>query len=181
MAEPRDPDVMQLVDGELDERSSAEMRAQIERNADHQTKAQSLGQMHELVRGHLELSADAVPDRRFDSMWREIKKGIDVDRPVGVWARISSWFERHRGHVVTGAVSAGAVAALALILRPGDGGETVVTTPGSLEVVPAALRAPIVIDKLETPGATSTVLNIEDDDGHMTVIVVTPEDTVEGI
>jgi hypothetical protein len=98
-----------------------------------------------------------------------------------VWARILSWFERHRGHVITGAVSAGAVAALALILRPGDSGETVVTNPSSLEVQPAALRAPIVIDKLETPGATSTVLNIEDDDGHMTVIVVTPEDTVEGI
>ena len=181
MSRREDIELMQHVDGELDERSSADMRAQIERNADHQTKVQSLGQMHELVRGHLELSADAIPDRRFDSMWREIKKGIDVEQPVGFWARISSWFERHRGHVVTGAVSAGAVAALALILRPGDSGETVVTTPGTLEVVPAALRAPIVIDKLETPGATSTVLNIEDDDGHMTVIVVTPEDTVEGI
>ena len=181
MSRRDDIELMQHVDGELDERSSAEMRAQIERNADLQTKVQSLGQMHEIMRGHLELSAEAIPDRRFDAMWREVKKGIDVEQPVGVWARIVSWFDRHRGHVVTGAVSAGAVAALALILRPGDGGETVVTNPSTLEVQPAALRAPIVIDKLETPGATSTVLNIEDDDGHMTVIVVTPEDTVEGI
>src|SRR5688572_3485531 len=108
MSRRDDIELMQHVDGELDERASAEMRAQIERNADLQTKAQSLGQMNELMRGHLELSAEAIPDRRFDAMWREVKKGIDVDQPVGVWARIVSWFERHRGHVITGTVSAGA-------------------------------------------------------------------------
>lgn len=176
-----DLDLMLHADGELDERSAPDVRSHIERNSDAQTKVESLGQMHELVRGHLELAADALPERRFDQMWREVSRSIDVDQPVGIWARITSWFDRHRGHVITGMVSAGAVAAVALMLRPGDPDPIVTNTGGAIDVQPAALRQPPVIDDLETPGGNSTVLNIEDEDGHMTVIVVTPEDTVEGI
>lgn len=179
MSRKDDIELMQHVDGELDERDSEKLRAQIERDVDMQTKVQSLGQMHELVRGHLELSAEAIPDRRFDAMWREVKKSIDIAHPVGVWARISSWFERHRGHVITGAVSAGAVAAVALFLRPGEPEE--ISRMNTIEVQPAALRAPPSVENIETPGGTSTVLHVEDEDGHMTVIVVTPADTVEGI
>ena len=177
MSRKDDIELMQHVDGELDGDSET-LRARINRDADMQTKVQSLGQMHELVRGHLELSAEAIPDRRFDAMWREVKKSIDVAQPVGVWARISSWFERHRGHVITGAVSAGAVAAVALILRPGEPEEI---SRNTIEVQPAALRAPPSVENIETPGGDNMVLNIEDEDGHMTVIVVTPADTVEGI
>ena len=175
-----DIELMQHADGELDERAAVEVRAQIDRDAESRTKVESLGQMTELVRGHLELSADEIPDRRFEAMWREVRKSIDVEAPVGMWAGVTAWFERHRGHVFTGVVSAGAVAALALILRPGDQ-EIVKTNPSAIDVQPAALRASPVIEDLETPGATGTVLNIEDEDGHTTVIVVTPADTVEGI
>ncbi len=184
-----DIELMQHVDGELDERTAVEMRGQIERDPAARTKTESLEQMSALLRGHLELSSDAVPERRFEAMWREIDKAIVVaetsDRIVvpqgnGVWARISTWFERHRGHVFTGMVSAGAVAAIALMLRPGHD-EIVKTSPSAIDVQPAALRSVPVIEDLETPGANGTVLNIEDDDGHMTVIVVTPDDTVEGI
>jgi hypothetical protein len=171
-----DIDLMQHADGELD---SADIKSLIEKDDDTRAKVQSLGEMHEIVRGHLEMSADALPDRRFETMWREVARAIDVEAPVGVFARVRSWFDRHRGHVITGMVSAGAVAALALILR-GDGDSTA-NGPNSIDVQPAALRAPTVIEDLETPGGNSTVLNIEDDDGHTTVIVVTPADTVEGI
>jgi hypothetical protein len=98
---------------------------------------------------------------------------------VGVFARIRGWLDRHRGHVFTGMASAGAVAAIAIILRSDDP-DTVAPT-NTLDVQPAALRPAPVIEDLETPGGNSTVLNIEDDDGHTTVIVVTPADTVEGI
>jgi hypothetical protein len=142
-------------------------------------KVESLKQMSELVRGHLEMSADAIPDRRFDAMWREVSRSIDVDAPIGVFARVRSWFDRHRGHVFTGMASAGAVAAIAIMLRADD--KEVAGPTNAIDVQPAALRAPPVIEDLETPGGNSTVLNIEDDDGHTTVIVVTPADTVEGI
>jgi anti-sigma factor RsiW len=177
----QDIELMQHADGELDERGAAGVRALIEKDPDARTKVESLGQMNELVRGHLELSADEIPDRRFEAMWREVRKSIDVEAPVGVWARISAWFEKHRGHVITGAVSAGAVAALALVLRPGSPDPVQVQGGRLIDVEPAALRAPPVIEDLETPGGNSTVLNIEDEDGHMTMILVTPADTVEGI
>ncbi|MEO8705112.1 MAG: hypothetical protein ABI867_33975 [Kofleriaceae bacterium] len=181
MAKPSDIELMQHADGELDERGSAQVRTQIEREADSRTKVESLGQMTELVRGHLEMSADDVPDRRFEAMWREVGHAIDAEAPTGLWARVTSWLDRHRGHLLTGAVSAGAVAAIALMLRPGDPETVVVNTGGGIDVQPAALRLAPVIEDLETPGGNGTVLNIEDDDGHMTVIVVTPADTVEGI
>jgi anti-sigma factor RsiW len=177
MAGKHDVDLMQHADGELDD---ADVRAQLESDADARAKVESLGQMTELVRGHLELTADEIPDRRFEAMWREVRKSIDVEAPVSLWGRLSSWFERHRGHVFTGVVSAGAVAALALVLRPG-GEEIVKTTPGTIDVQPAALRSSPVIEDLDTPGGNGTVLNFEDEDGHTTVILVTPADTVEGI
>lgn len=175
-----DIELMQHTDGELDERSAVDVRARIEGNAEARTKVESLGQMTELVRGHLELSADQIPDRRFEAMWREVRKSIDIEQPVGLWARLSSWFERYRGHVFTGMASAGAVAALALVFR-GSPTEIVKTNPGGIIVEPVDLRSEPVIEDLETPGGTSSVLNIEDEDGHTTVILVTPEDTVEGI
>jgi hypothetical protein len=175
MSAKDDIDLMRLADGEATE---DELRTELAKDG-ARDKVAALQGMSELVRGHLEMSTDAIPDRRFDAMWREVSRSIDVDQPVGVLARIRSWFERHRGHVFTGMASAGAVAAIAIMLRS-DSGE--VTAPGSaIDVQPAALRPPPVIEDLETPGGNSTVLNIEDDDGHTTVIVVTPADTVEGI
>nr|MDQ3369309.1 hypothetical protein [Myxococcota bacterium] len=51
----------------------------------------------------------------------------------------------------------------------------------SIEVLPAAMRTAPVVDSLDTPDGTGTVMNFEDEDGHTTVIWVTPDDTVEGI
>lgn len=181
MAAKDDIELMQHADGELSERDSASVRARLERDADARAKVESLGQIGELVRGHLELSADAVLDQRFARMWRDVERGIDEQAPRGVWATISAWFERHRGHVLTGAVTAGAVAAIALVLRPDDRSATVTNNSAPIEVLPAAMRAAPVIDSLDTPEGTGTVMNFEDEDGHTTVIWVTPADTVEGI
>ena len=174
MKAPKDDiELMQYADGELG--ASAELV--IDDQA--RLKQQSLGQMTELVRGHLELSADAVPDHKFAAMWREVNKAIDEEAPKGVWGRITDWLDRHRGHVVTGALSAGAVAAVALIMRPGS--DDAQTNRSSLEVLPAAMRTAPVVESLDTPDGTGTVMNFEDEDGHTTVIWVTPADTVEGI
>ena len=45
----------------------------------------------------------------------------------------------------------------------------------------AAMRTAPVVESLDTPDGTGTVMNFEDEDGHTTVIWVTPADTVEGI
>src|SRR5262245_21515285 len=73
-----DIELMQHADGELDERAAVEVRARIEKDTDARTKVESLGQLSEVVRGHLELAADAVSDRKFEGMWRTIARDIET-------------------------------------------------------------------------------------------------------
>jgi hypothetical protein len=173
-----DLELMEYADGES---SDGDLAARLERDPDARPKIDAIKEVGELVRGHLELSVDAVPDARFAAMWRQVDAQL-VASSTGLWARVTGWFDRYRGHVITGAVSAGAVAALALILRPSapDDG-----TPGrggaAIDVRPVALRSAPEIDSLDTPGGSSTVINLDDEDGHTTVIWVSPTDTVEGI
>jgi anti-sigma factor RsiW len=186
MAAKDDIDLMQHHDGELTERASAVVEARLAADPDARTKQESLAQVDELLRGHLELAADNVSDRRFDAMWKEIEAQTSAPTRAtspGVWSRITGWLDRYRGHVITGALSAGVVAALALILRTGGSPEetTQAQRPFAIDVRPAAMRTAPEIESLETPNGEGSVLNLEDEDGHTTVIWVTPEDTVEGI
>jgi len=164
---PSDLELMAHADGEHDD---AELAARFDGDSDAQTKLDAIHQLGELVRGHLELSADAVHDAKFAAMWRRIDDQL-VAPATGLWSRISAWFDRYRGHVITGAVSAGAVAALALILRPGT------SDLHPIELRPVAQRAAPEIDSLDTPGGSSTVISLVDDDSNAAVIWVTPEDS----
>ena len=181
-AREEDVELMQHADGEL----PGELRGALASDPDARRKLEALGELRELVRGHLELETDDVDDRKLQALWRGIDRAIDAEAPGaeaprGLWARISAWFERHRGHVITGAVSAGAVAALALVLRPDAGPGEIRTDRNAIDVRPVSLRSPPAIEALDTPDGTGTVLNLEDEDGHTAVIWVTPADTVEGI
>lgn len=192
MKASRDIDLMALSDGEADERELEDLL----RDPEARRKVEAVGELGELVRSHLELSADAVPDKKFDALWREIEKGIEkgIERqregasepvrdsapaPASWWRRIGRWFDHYRGHVITGAVSAGAVAALALVLRGPSTDGPIGAPRGPVEAMPVV--QPAEIQSLDTPGGTGTVFNLKDEDGNTTVIWVTPEDTVEGI
>jgi hypothetical protein len=182
MTKYHDIELMQHADGQLSERVKRDLDERIDGDADAATKIESLHEIGEVVRGHLELSADAVPDARFVTMWKTIDGALD-DAPVAtssIWRRLGHWLDHYRGYLLTGALSAGAVATLALVLR-GGGDEPGASGPGAIKVQPVNLRSPPQIESLDTPGGEGTVLNIEDEDGHATVIWVTPEDTVEGI
>lgn len=169
MSKHDDIELMQHADGEL-----------VLADVGDDPKLAALAEMRELVAGNLEAHADAMPDHKFAAMWREINKGIDEAAPKGFFGHITAWLDRHRGHVVTGMVSAGAVAAIALVMRPGASDDT--TSSGrSLELLPASMRTAPIIESLDTPDGSGTVMNFEDEDGHTTVIWVTPADTVEGI
>lgn len=204
MKAPHDSELMAFADGELDERQSRELEARMGRDAAIRSKVEGVTELGEAVRGHLELSADAVPQKKLDALWREIDKAIDRESPAsdpvnkqatepvsgGVWARIGRWFDRYRGHVLTGAVSAGAVAALALLLRnpaatngsaSGHEGSGMAQTGQGTPTQQMATYQPTEIESMDTPDGTGTVFNLEDEDGSTTVIWVTPEDTVEGI
>jgi hypothetical protein len=95
--------------------------------------------------------------------------------------RVSRWLDQRRGYIVTAVVSAGAVAALALVLRgpsPAIDGAPAGAGAAAAAAAGAAFR-PTVIDSLETPGGTGTVFHLHDEDGSTTVIWVTQEDSVE--
>lgn len=171
---PSDLELMEHADGEHDD---PELIARLERDPEARARLEAIQEIGELVRGHLELSADAVHDAKFAAMWRRIDDQL-VAPATGLWARISGWFDRHRGHVITGVVSAGAVAALALVLRPGNS-ELGASGAHAIEVRPVALRAAPEIDSLDTPGGSSTVISLADDDSNAAVIWVTSDDDAE--
>jgi hypothetical protein len=190
----KDADLMMLGDGELDEKETRELEDALSRDPVARGKVDSVGELGELVRGHLELSADAVPQKKFDALWREIDKGIDREAKsekapahakdaapasAGFLRRLARWFDAYRGHIITGAVSAGAVATLALVLR-GSPDKPITSKGQPIDTMPV-VHQPAEIQSLDTPGGTGTVFNLEDEDGDTTVIWVTPDDTVEGI
>jgi anti-sigma factor RsiW len=183
-----DLDLMMHVDGELE---AAEERAVASRmNEAARAKAAAVRELGELVRGHVELATDEA-EPRLTGMWAEIGKRLDNEHaaarsstsvPVGsggFWSALGRWFDRYRGHLLTGTVSAGAVAALALLLRgdadPPRGGKS-----GTGPLSAALVSAPPEIESLDVPNGTGTVLTIEDEDGATAIVWVTPDD-VEGI
>ena len=193
MSRDHDIDLMQHADGELDDRT---VEDRLGGDADARAKVQALGEIGELVRGHLELAGDAIPARRFDAMWTEIDKQLDlakapepapatrpstsVETRPGAWGKVTRWLDKKLGYVITGVVSAGAVAAIALVARPsGTNTTTTIFDPSPGPAIPVAHHPAAQIEDLETPGGTGTVLRIQgsDDDGDATVIWVTPDDT----
>lgn len=201
MSKVTDPDLMMLADGELDD---ADARA-LERaaGANGTLKVAAVREVGDLVRGHLELAADDAEDR-LGGLWDLVERRLDAADPAkdvapavagspGVWARFVRWIDGHRAHLLTGALSAGAVAALAFMLREEP---RVITKTVQIEVPakggadaggsgdPMVLVAtPPEVESLEVNGGTGTVFTIEDDDGgtETAVIWVTPDDVLEGI
>ena len=202
----RDIDLMQLADGELDADERAELEAAIAQDPDAEKKLEAIGQVGEVVRGHLELAADEA-EPRLANMWAEIEKRIELDgrssqaaaapvrrptaaQPVpGLWGSVTRWIDTYRGHVLTGALSAGAVAAIALYLRPAprvaeSPREPQVAapevTPPEPEVLPAHM--PAEVESIDVTGGSSAVFTYEGEDGEQTTVIwVTPDDITEGI
>lgn len=204
MSPIRDIDLMRLSDGELDADERAELEAAIAADPAMRAKVAALGEMREVVRGHLELAADDV-ESRLGRMWAEVEKRMDAAeeparaparaRSPGLWGRFSRWVDTYRGHVLTGALSAGAVAAIALMLRPAPEviREPVAVTPPpevrapipggdeDADAVPV-VHTPAEVESIDVADGTSTVFLIEDEDGEQTTVIwVTPDDTLEGI
>ncbi len=208
MSKVTDPDLMMLADGELDAADASALERAA--GANGVVKVAAVREVGDLVRGHLELATDEAEDR-LAGLWTLVERRLDggeVEAPEraksdrepsasagGVWSRFLRWVDGHRGHLLTGALSAGAVAALAFVLRaeprveirtvevPVKGSATGpdVGSGGSDPIVLTA--TPPSIESLEVTGGTGTLFTIEDDDGgsETAVIWVTPDDVLEGI
>src|SRR5688572_27820507 len=82
------------------------------------------------------------------------------------WASIRGWFEEHSNHLVIGAVSAGALAALTLGIGTRAGVVHRVVRDGAAvgDSTPPSLRSqPPEVEDLEVCGGSSTILTIGPD------------------
>jgi hypothetical protein len=95
---------------------------------------------------------------------RPTRRHEKTSQPDGLWASVKRWFGEHRGHVLTGAVTAAAVAVLMVALRPGErviernvagGGVVGGGTPAALESQPPE------VEDLEVHEGSGTILTIE--------------------
>src|SRR5262245_46835830 len=111
-----DSQLMLLADGELDpaEASAVERDA----GAPGASKVAGIREVGVLVRGQLELATDDA-EPRLSRLWDQVERRLDLDSlpapaptrrsSEGLWGRLMGWVGEHRGHFVTGAVSALAV------------------------------------------------------------------------
>jgi anti-sigma factor RsiW len=197
-----DIDLMQYFDGELPADEVRRLEAELDDEA--RAKLEALGSLREGVRTHLELSADDA-EAALAGMWDRVERRLQANGATapavaakaaaggapaaeggGLWAAVTRFFDRYRGHLVTGAVTAGAVAALILLLRPPVERVVVERTaalpPAPVEATPVR-GAPPEIEFLEVNEGSGTVITMagDDEDSPMAVIWITPDESnVEG-
>jgi hypothetical protein len=216
---PTDLELMMLADGELDGDRAREVAAAVERDPVARAKLQSLAQVGERVRTYLEIETDHAESdvREFADMWAGIEREIKLDgqgagrdevlapirapMPVpgmALWATTRNFLSGHRGHILSGLVSAGAVAALMLALgRPertaGPSGPTraIGSTPvnnqlpgGPVQIPPAlAPASPPEVEDFEVYDGTGMVFTLpsegEGDSSAAVIWINKDQDTVE--
>ncbi|MEZ4360312.1 MAG: hypothetical protein R3B48_09035 [Kofleriaceae bacterium] len=179
-----DLDLMLHLDGELDASEEGAVAARLEERG-VRAKAEAMRELGELVRGHIELVTDDA-EPRLATMWAEVAKRLDNEDGVapparaarasdegGLWRALSGWIERYRGHLLSGALSAGVVA---ILLRPAAPGSEDRHVEGTTAVPATFVSAPPEIESLDVPNGTGSVLTIEDEDGAAAIVWVTPDD-----
>jgi anti-sigma factor RsiW len=200
---PTDLELMLYADGELEPDEARTVAAWIASHPDARAKVEAVRQVGEAVRTFVELETDAA-EPRMDAAWSAIARSIHSNgRPIpsaeedeppatrrhktltrpetGLWQKIRGWFGEHRGHLVTGFVTAGAVAALMFAIGPRER----VTERTVLDGVvgggtPAALQSqPPEVEDLEVYEGSGTILTIEpegDDDSGAAVIWISNDE-----
>ncbi len=202
---PTDLELMLYADGELPPDEARSVAAWIASHPDARAKVEAVRQVGEAVRTFVELETDAA-EPRMDAAWSAIARTLHangraaapereaVDEPPptrrhktlarpesGLWATIRGWIGEHRGHLVTGVVTAGAVAALMFVIGPRERLTERTTVRGAVVGgTPAALESqPPEVENLEVYEGSGTILTIEpegDDDSGAAVIWISNDE-----
>ena len=136
---PSDVEIMMFLDGELEGSEANAIAEYLEANAEAASVAASIGQVSELVRGSVDLDADAA-ESKLAGLWAGIEKSIDSNGVSKVAAEMApvisiqskaeekatdqlvkkaAWFGGWQSHLVIGAVAA-AAAFLLMYTQRGD-------------------------------------------------------------
>ncbi len=205
-----DAELMLYADGEMTPDEAKGVAAWLAEDGDARLKLESLRQVGEAVRTYAELETDRaeVEVPAFADMWSRIERRIHANgiteratqpatsaparkRPGALasrWAAVRRWFEDHRGHVLTGAISAGVACALMLALGQNDqvvGSGTVAGRDTVVQPTQAKLSQPPEVEDLEVYEGSGTILTIEpegDDESGAAVIWISSdkEQNMEG-
>lgn len=196
-------DVMQYADGELDQERAQEVAAFVESETGRE-QLLAMAEISDGVRSHIEsATSERAPD--FAKLWATIERRITANgaAPHGVatpseipperarrgfFAELGAWLDRYRGHFVTGAVAAGAAAALMVAI--GDPPSEQARNPAVADrppvfdtgprldsfmdpsVAPVALASqPPEVEQLEVYGGSGMVLTLPDEDGGGTAVI----------
>ena len=195
-------DLLADLDGELAEDEAREVVAALGEDDALKAKAESLGQLGEVVQTYAELEADdATP--ALDGLWERIDRRVhangEADEPAapaarpaprsGWWTRFGEWLDEVRGYVLTGSVAAGAAAALVLLLQSGGAGQTPKRLAERAPLAPMPTRPvalesqPPEVEELEVYGGSGSVLTIPEKEGKGGTAVIwlsRDENYVEG-
>ena len=141
---PTDVEIMMFLDGELDGDEATAVAQFLEDNDGAASVAASIGQLSELVRGSVELEADAAEDK-LAGLWAGIDKAISsngapAETPViSIQAKAeerateklvekAGWFGGWQSHVMIGALAAAAALLVMYVQRSDTPEETVAST-----------------------------------------------------
>ncbi|HKA86694.1 MAG TPA: hypothetical protein VKE22_03475 [Haliangiales bacterium] len=162
----KDEDLLRYLDGELSPREAREAEAAIEASPDARRKLDAMRQLRDVVAARIEAEvADA--EAELEGSWRKIAAALPEPPRAGVWARLREWFDAYRGHVLTGALAASAGVVLTLVLHPS----------GRMAGAPPEAAEAAVVESLEVPEGSGTILQVPSDDKNApatTVIWLTP-------
>ncbi|MBL4636715.1 MAG: hypothetical protein JKY56_22890 [Kofleriaceae bacterium] len=86
---PSDLDIMMFLDGELSGDEAKRVEVFLDNDEEANTKAACLGQMTELVRGSMELAADAA-EEKLAGLWAGIESGIQSEKNLADVSGVSS-------------------------------------------------------------------------------------------
>jgi len=123
----RDQKLQMFFDDELDGGEKDEFARELDRDSELRRHLDQMGTMRNLVSRSLELRASEVPRARFEQIWDEIDRSIEVEQraaraavPVSIWSRLSAATRPFRTPMLTAAAAAALVVAVVQFTGPSD-------------------------------------------------------------
>ena len=123
----RDQKLQMFFDDELDGGEKDEFARELDRDPELRRHLDQMGTMRNLVSRSLELRASEVPRARFEQIWDEIDRAIDVEQraaraaaPVSIWSRLSAATRPFRTPLLTAAAAAAIAVVVVQFTGPSD-------------------------------------------------------------
>lgn len=123
----RDQKLQMFFDDELDGGEKDEFAREVDRDPELRRHLDQMGTMRNLVSRSLEVRASEVPRARFEQIWDEIDRSIEVEQraaraavPVSIWSRLSAATRPFRTPMLAAAAAAAVAVAVVQFTGPSN-------------------------------------------------------------